>query len=213
MSINDDAKKEFLKGESWIAIPDILDGFEKTEEIEKTQKILRMIRLHAYISQLAEVVDPDLVPTSAWGNAQEEANDCHEQLDSNDASEAMLHMDKILAAIAPFATNSKGVAIAAGQAFGKYKNAVNDAFGELEQAKEEVNQLKTKLEASINEINEKLEEVKKYCSELFEGNEEETSKESQIDDLLQKIENYHGEIKEYHTELFGDSKNTSDVGE
>ena len=196
MSINDDAKKEFLKGESWTAIPNIIGNFEKTEET------LRLIKLHEYISQLAEVVDPDLVPTSAWENAQARANNCREQLDNNDASRAMPHMEEIVAAIAPFVTNSKDAAQAAGRAFGVYKNAVNDAFDELEQAKEEVRQL-----------NEKLEKVEEYYSELFESTEEAGSKESQIDDLIQEIENYHNKIKKYHNELFGESEQMDDTGE
>lgn len=207
MSSNIEAKKEFLEGKGWTAIPNIIGTFEKTEEI------LRLIKLHEYISQLAEAVDPDLVTTHLWKIALMGANDCRAALVNNNALQAMRHMDKILSAIAPFVTNSKYAAIAAGQAFGKYKNAVEIAFVELEQAKEEVNQLKEQLETNINEINEKLEKVKNYCSELFDGNEEEASKKSQIDDLLEEIENYHGEIKEYHTELFGDSKVMRDAGE
>ena len=207
MSSNDDAKKEFLGGESWTNIPEVLSTFEKTEET------LRMIKLHKYISELAEAIDPDLAPTSVWQKAQTEANNCHAQLDSNNATQAMAGMDSVLITIVPFVTNSKDTARAAGQAFGKYKNAVNDAFDELKQSREDLQQLNNNLRTSIAEVTKTTEKIEEYYSELFESDEEEGSKERQIEDLVEKIKNYHREIKKYHAELFGESEQTDDTGE
>ena len=206
MSDRDELRREFVNETGWADIPDRLAEHYKNNE--KTGEYFRVLKVHEYITKILLAVDPDLVPLQRWKNCRSMGQDCLNYISNLQQLNSMA--DEILESIAPFVSNSKDAAIAAGHAFSRYKSEVEKELNRLGAlVKEALDELNPRIEDATKNL-QKLEELKseieKFRTELFKGSEEEESIESKIRQTGDNIEKMHNRAKRYLEKLLGREK-------
>lgn len=203
MSINKDLKNQFLDDEGWRVLPEIWEGLENSSEV------MRLRKLHKYISSLAKSADPDLVPQQVWSNMKQCQNSFLNNKDS--ISHATNWMDQIMETFAPYIVASGNVVDALAEVFEEERRRAEEIVEQFTELVREVNDLKSELdqkvidvEGKLSEVSSQAEAIMEYHIKVFNGVNGGESIESAIDNLKIETEEKVEAVRDFYDELFID---------
>lgn len=186
------------------------------------EEIARLKKVIAFLDELLEVVDAEMVPMSLWNQFYEQANACLNQINNylsnknighiNTANE---HLDNLLSYLKPYVVHSKGAAVAAGRAYNAYADAVNNQLGSIERR---VNSLIKKIEDNksetdnvVKEINASKANIEKLESSFLESEEGSPSLKDRMEGLFSDATAWYTKIRDFHQKLTSGNEQESAI--
>lgn len=129
------------------------------------QEIARYRRVAAYINELIQCCDPELVPATTWQNFLGQCQNCLSQINAYQSNrnieyikQANATLDNLLSYISPYVTDSRTAAQAATAAFKEYEESIKQNF--IIYAKESKD-LVEEIKDSLKTAEEKIASLKK----------------------------------------------------
>lgn len=199
---------------TWSQIKIQSEGLAASDEtiVTSVEEIARLKKVIAFLDELLEVVDAEIVPMNLWNQFYEQANACLNQINNylsnknighiNGANE---HLDNLLSYLKPYVVSSKGAAVAAGRAYNAYAEAVNSELGRIgSKVKSLVKQIednKAETDNVIKDIDSSRANIKELESVFLEGKEGKPSLKEKMEELFSEVNAWHTKIRDFHQKL------------
>ena len=183
-------------------------------------EVARFKKVVAYLDEMIEDIDPELVPLSTWTNFNQQASSCQGQINSYTSNRNVAHMssandhaDNLLTYVRPYMVLPKAAQASikrAATAYAKVAEEYIESFQEkasttltsIEKIKDDCGEFKT-------ESNEALEAVNGYYHEVF-GDEENEGIKDEIASFKTTAEEEAGAISAVHEKIISGEEPLAD---
>lgn len=196
------------------------DLIESTENISlqdetiatDVQELARLKKVIAYIDELLEAADPELLPANLLGSFQDQTMQALDQVNQYNSNKNIGHLtnannnlDNLLTYIRPYVAPGKGAPQAATKAFKAYSDTVNQQIDELRSKVSvtvtETQQNKSDSEQILKDIKKSQEKIQKLEKDFLTGGESEKSLQERMLGLLNDAQGWHTKISDFHKRL------------
>ena len=212
--------------DTWKKILEIAEDLAIDDDTVMTsvEEAARFNKVVAFVNELLEACDPELVPSSTWDSFQSQSNACLQQMNNYQANRNVSHitsantnLDNLLTYIRPYQVVAGKAAKSASASFVAYNKAIgksltsfqeesNIVLDQIKQFKDIASNYATESEASNTRI-------KELEADYFDDSENE-GLSSKISQLETKLEENFEKIQNYKAKLIdGDSDSESIVSE
>lgn len=190
--------------------------------VTSIEEIARLRKVIAFLDELLEVVDAEIVPLNIWNQFYDQANACLNQINNylsnknighiNGANE---HLDNLLSYLKPYVVNSKGAAVAAGRAYNTYASTVSNQLRLIENKIKSVVKLiednKVVTDTIIGEINSSKNNIKELEADFLVGEGEIPPLKEKMESLFSEATSWHSKIKDFHQKLTAGNEQESAI--
>lgn len=174
-------------------------------------ELARLKKVTAYLDELIESIDPELVPMSTWDSFNSQLLNCQQQLYNYTSRRNVSHIqscnghaDNLISYVRPYMVPSKSALTAINRGATEYAKVADKYVQDFEKSAKEhleaISDLSSKSESLHDVISEKATKADDLDEKLF-GSNTETGLEAKIDGFAETIEERNGEIDELYTEL------------
>ena len=186
------------------------------------EEIARLKKVIAFLDELLEAVDAELVPLNIWKQFNDQIIACLNQIntyiqnkDIGHINNANGNLDNLLSYLKPYVVNSKGSAVAAGRAYNEYSKAINDHLRIVEDKVKSILtqtvQNKAKTDGVLLEIEESKNNIKKLETDFLTGEEGNPSLKQKMEGLFSEASTWYSKIKDFHQKLTSGSEQESAI--
>lgn len=207
---------------TWKNLKDNLDGSTVDDEsvLTSAAELARLKKVVAYVDELIQGIDPELLPVATWDNFNTQAEPCLQHIANYNnnrniahITKANAHADNLLTYIRPYMVVEGKVAKALQASIKKYAQTIDEYGESFKTRSAEIVDDMLGLQTQSNELHALIEGSKKSIdvldAELF-GEGEEVNIEDRIRALASGIEKKYEDITEYYNEtLIGDESDLS----
>ncbi|NRA85927.1 MAG: hypothetical protein HRU28_00750 [Rhizobiales bacterium] len=200
---------------NWNNVINLAKTLESKSDIPRSDlsKVARFIKAVSFINELVISSDPELVPVNVWNVFDQQLATLYNNINTYSTSFNVPHLDGanniidvLLNTIQPYVKNGKTSAQAASGAFKAYANLVKKQFDTIHNKENEAVLSIGKDQATSNLILEKIEgfneKIELLKIKLIDGDEDNTSIENQIDEILGESNHVFSIINNYQKKIF-----------
>ncbi len=207
---------------TWSNLKASLDESTVDDETVMTavKELARLKKVIAYLDEMINGIDPELVPMATWDSFNSQATPCLQQINNYNSNrnmghitQANAHADNLMTYIRPYMVVEGKVSKALQESIKKYSKLI-DEYGDSfrEKSSKLVGEI-TDYKIQAEELFVLIENVKKlvdeFDSELF-GEEEAPGLQDKIRSLVKEAEEKYEHINEFYNEiLIGDKDELS----
>ena len=211
---------------TWKQILDLSDEVVVDDNTITTsvEEVARFNKVSAFINELLQACDPELIPSSTWDNFNKQSSACLQQMNSYQSIRNITHitnananLDNLLTYIRPYQVVAGKAAKSASASYVAYTKVINrnlNAFqDEANVVLAEIHELKANAAESAEESNASNTRIKELETNYFDDSEGE-GLSSRINQLETTLEENYKKIQDYKTKLTdGDSLSESIASE
>lgn len=208
--------------ESWKALQTNLDesSIDDPTVITSVQELARLKKVVVYLDGIIKGLDPELIPSSTWGNFASQADACNAQIENfnnnkniEHITQANDHADNLLTYVRPYMILEGDIADALQKSMKSYARSV-DQYGESIQKNtarhvDQIRDYKEKGDALFEAIESTKNTIDEYGDQLF-GADDDSGIKDEIESLVEDFNEKYARLNEFHTKiLIGNENETS----
>lgn len=206
----------------WTSLKKSLDGSTVDDEtvVTSVEEMARLKKVVAYVDEMLQGIDPELVPIGTWDSFNKQATACAQQIstynndrDITHITQANTHADNLLTYIRPYMVADGEMGKALQESVKQYSKTVDeylDSYVEKSSSLiDDITEIKNESDKLYSSIETVKNSVDEFNGELF-GDGEEVNIEDRIRALSSEVEEKYQAIIEYYNELLvGDESEDS----
>ena len=195
----------------WEEILEFSDKLTVNESnISDVEELARLKKIIKFIDELLITCDPELMYINNWGNFTTPSSNCLSQLKAFEQNKNIGHLqnananlDTLLSYIRSVTEiTGKGAAIAAGKAFKKYTDTIEQHIKKItvtaNNSVNEANKLKQEADTACTEINASKVLIKQFEKICLDGTENEKSLQEKMQTVMIDAETRYEKINNFH---------------
>ena len=206
--------------EVWKKIVSISEELTTDDDtiVTNVEEISRFTKVVAFLNEMIDSCDPELVPGSTWNSFHSQANACLQQIEQYQRNRNIAHittantnLDNLLTYIRPYQVIAGKAAKSANTAFNSYSKSIEASLSSFhDKAKSLLSEIQTFKEQTIVNTEESGEAHAKIIeleASYFDDSETE-SLSTRVNKFESEIEEMYEKVNSFKSELFdGDSAN------
>lgn len=206
MSRWQDEHNSLINSEAWNNICEYVEHIKTTDiPPDHHLELARFKRIWVLIATLTKNIDPELVRISQYHQLKTVVNAIQHSLRSNDFEYFNARLDDYYEIIQPFILSDKNSAQAAGRAFKKYNETINEALKSFQTEK-------SKVQSALETTQTAQKRITEYSQNLFgkDGQSDDGGIKAEIEkankdaqELLHQVEQHLNELEKVSKTLLG----------